>query len=255
MQYDFPENCRPARVEEREQFYRESFPAGAVQHLQERWNQPVLVVDVGTESTWYRPRFKEYKGKLVRIRDYETLEELHDKIVEYAPEDFYYRMIIETGRVEVNPEKELVFDLDPENVECRRCERVARHGDLPRHRVFCDDCFATVAAKTRRLATFLETHFDALQVVYSGRGFHVHVQDDAAFKMTREERKELAERVVKEFPIDVDVTGGDIDIVRLPGSLHGLVSRIVTPVAVDELSDPEHILHRKSVPDFLDTGT
>lgn len=255
MRFDFPDELRPATVEERERFYREQFPADLVRSRMERWDRFVPVIDVGSETTRYKPRFKEYKGKLLRLTDWETVDDLHDKLVEYAPEDVYYLTRIEKeDRVEVDPEQELVFDLDPENTDCERCERRKKYLDRPaRDYVFCQDCFRRTAAFTRQLADFLATHFSDLDIVYSGRGFHIHVMDDAAFQLDREDRRELAGKVAKKFPIDPDVTSGETDLVRLPGSLHGLVSRIVTRVDADDLADPDRIMHDAARPMFVDT--
>lgn len=218
----------------------------------DRWDRFVPVVDIGSDSTRYRPRFKQYKGKLVRINEFEDLDDLKSKIVDYAPEDLYYATTIEKeDRIETNPEKELVFDLDPENVECKNCERKKKYLEgTAEEYVFCDECFGEVAEETRQLFSFLKNHFSDLQLVYSGRGFHIHVEDMEAFRMDREDRRELAGKVAKEFPIDPAITAGEKDLMRLPGSLHGLVSKIVTPMEPSELSDPERILEVVGQPEF-----
>ncbi len=255
MRFDFPDGMRPATVDERERFYREAFPADQVRRRMERWDPFIPVVDVGTESTRYRPRLREYKGKLVRLTDWDDMDDLREKIVSYAPEDLYYVTTVEReDRIETNPEQELVFDLDPENLSCRRCDMKRRRLDSPaKDHVFCTDCFADLARETKQLFAFLHNHFDDLELVHSGRGFHIHVMDDAAFLMDREDRNELAGKVASEFPIDQDVTAGDIDLVRLPGSLHGLVSRTATVLDPGDLDDPDRILDRLSLPGFLDT--
>ncbi|MFB6265925.1 MAG: DNA primase, partial [Candidatus Nanohaloarchaea archaeon] len=71
MKFDFPDGMRPSTVEEREEFYRNSFPIEVIEEKMERWDRFVPVVDVGSETTRYRPRFKQYKGKLVRINEFE----------------------------------------------------------------------------------------------------------------------------------------------------------------------------------------
>ncbi|MDY6774229.1 MAG: hypothetical protein SVS85_03430 [Candidatus Nanohaloarchaea archaeon] len=253
MRFDFPGDMRPSKVDEREEFYSSRFPSEELEEKMERWDRFVPVIDVGSETTLYRPRFKEHKGKLVHITDFENLEDLRRKIVDYAPEDLYYVTTIEkVDRVETNPEEELVFDLDPENVECDNCRRKKKYleGKAEEY-TFCRDCFAEVAEETRYLYAFLENHFSQLELVYSGRGFHIHVEDDEAFAMDREDRNELAGKVAKEFPIDPEVTAGDKDLIRLPGSLHGLVSKVVTPVEPSELSDPDRILDAVGVPEFV----
>ncbi|MDY6769252.1 MAG: DNA primase small subunit domain-containing protein [Candidatus Nanohaloarchaea archaeon] len=253
MRFDFPQELRPSKVEERREFYSSSFPQEVVEQKMARWDRFVPVVDVGSETTLYRPRFKEYKGKMVRVTDYSGVEGLKERIVDYAPEDLYYVMTVEReDRVETNPEKELVFDLDPENVDCEDCRRRKKYlDDTAAAYTFCEDCFADVARETRQLFAFLENHFSAMQLVYSGRGFHIHVEDDEAFLMDREDRMELAGKVVKEFPVDRQVTAGEKDLIRLEGSLHGLVSKVVTPLEPDDLTEPEHILSSVGTPEFV----
>ncbi|MFB6265738.1 MAG: hypothetical protein ABEI07_01500, partial [Candidatus Nanohaloarchaea archaeon] len=77
------------------------------------------------------------------------------------------------------------------------------------------------------------------------------VEDEEAFRMDREDRRELAGKVAKEFPIDPSITAGEKDLIRLPGSLHGLVSKVVTPLEPSDLSDPERILEVVGQPGFV----
>ncbi|MDY6765826.1 MAG: DNA primase small subunit domain-containing protein [Candidatus Nanohaloarchaea archaeon] len=255
MQFNFPGELRPATVEERREFYRSAFPRDEVAQRMDRWDKFVPVIDVGADTTRYRPRFKQYKGKLVRITDFDGVEDLATKIVDYAPEDLYYVTTIEKAdRVETNPERELVFDIDPEDVDCEDCRRRKQHlDDTAAAYTFCEDCFAAAATATRQLHAFLENHFSQLDLVYSGRGFHIHVGDGEAFQMDREDRRRLAGKVAKEFPIDTQVTAGEKDLIRMPGSLHGLVSKVVTPIEPGVLTSPDHILTSVGVPEFLAT--
>ena len=66
--------------------------------------------------------------------------------------------------------------------------------------------------------------------MYSGRGFHVHVFDEKAFRLARTERSRIARTFSRRYAIDEWVTSGEMRLIRLPYSLHGMVSRIVTPV-------------------------
>jgi hypothetical protein len=74
-------DCLPDLFEEREEYYRNSFPEREFARRMERWENFVPVVDVGSETTLYRPRFKKHKGKMVRVTDYEDLEELYERLV------------------------------------------------------------------------------------------------------------------------------------------------------------------------------
>lgn len=254
MRFDFPDGMRPATVEERERFYRESFPVEQLRSRMDRWDPVIPVVDVGSESTRYRPRFREYKGKLVRLTGWDDMDDLREKIVSCAPEDLYYVTTVEKeDRIETNPEQELVFDLDPENLPCRRCDMKRKRLEKPaKDYVFCMDCFADLARETKQLYALLQNSFDDLELVYSGRGFHIHVRDEAGFLMDREDRRELAGRITAEFPVDEEVTSGENDLIRLPGSLHGLVSRTATVLEPGDLDDPERIVDSLAVPGFLD---
>jgi len=250
MQYDYPAGLKPASVEQRERFYREEFPREQVARRIGRWYRFVPVIDIGSESTLYKPRLSDLKGKLVRVSGYTDIDQLVEKFVDYAPEDIYYSRTIEKpDEVHVNPDQELVFRIGPFAVDCVRCERKRKYLDEDQHRnVFCLDCLGTAAEKTKELYRFLKRHFDDMDIVYAGRGFNIHVNDEDAYRMAMEDRWELANKVAKQFPIDKEVTAGDKDMIRLPGSLNGLVSRTAITISPHDLDDVEFLLNHKAVP-------
>ncbi|MDY6771427.1 MAG: hypothetical protein SV186_05765 [Candidatus Nanohaloarchaea archaeon] len=261
MRFSFPDGISPPSVEERERFYDEEFDLQSVQDLYYRWKKPVFALDIGTETTLYKGRFKKYKGKLVYVKEYDDLEELQEKFVTYAPEDLYY----DTRTYENDPRqsntvwerptgKQLVFDLDPELVECPRCENRRRHMDDEERAsyTFCEECFSEVAEKTAQLVVLLDRHFDAVKAYFSGRGFHIHVKDPEGFDMDDIERDKLASKMAKRFPIDKKITAGEKTLIRLPGSLHGLTGRKVVEVSLDDLQEPLDILYEKSVPEVFE---
>ncbi len=254
MKYDFPAGLKPAQVRKRERFYREEFPREAVEQRMERRDQFVPVIDVGTESTLYKPRLQDLTGKLLRIEDWDDLTQLQEKIADYAPEDVYYNLTLtKDGRIELNPEQELVFRIAPHTLSCTTCDRKRGYMDEQWHKyVFCRDCFRDAAQHMRNLYVFLERHFDEMDLVYTGRAFHIHIDDDEGYRMQQEDREELAHKVSQQFPIQKDITAGENDLVRLPGSLNGLVSRTVTPITVEDLTDPTPILTDLSVPASFD---
>ena len=97
---------------------------------------------------------------------------------------------------------------------------------------FCELELRMVKDKTISLYEELENHFSSLEIVYSGRGFHIHVFEERAYRMSYRERKSIAARLKRKgFPIDEWVTSGGMRLIRLPHSLHGMVSRIVIPFA------------------------
>ena len=92
-----------------------------------------------------------------------------------------------------------------------------------------------------------------LKVVYSGRGFHIHVFDQKAYQLTVNERLDLAKKVKKAgFHIDDWVTSGEFRLIRLPYSLNGLVSRIVLPLKKDELESFDAVHDKRCLPKFLE---
>jgi DNA primase catalytic subunit len=144
--------------------------------------------------------------------------------------------------------QELAFDLDPENLDCPIhgdiAAKMARHQGLS----FCDWEFEEIRRQAAALYDELRRRWQRLRIAFSGRGFHIHVFDDAAFRLTRKERSAIAKRFGRRYPIDEWVTSGEMRLIRLPYSLHGMVSRIVTPVPRGKLEtfhydDPSAVPH------------
>jgi DNA primase catalytic subunit len=102
------------------------------------------------------------------------------------------------------------------------------------------------------LHEYLEKEFSEMRIVYSGRGFHIHVFDSKAYALIDKKRRELAQTVKKKgFGVDEWVTAGDMRLIRLPYSLHGLVSRIVVPVEKSELERFNPVSDERCIPKFL----
>ena len=108
---------------------------------------------------------------------------------------------------------------------------MARHQGLS----FCDWEFEEIRRQAAGLYDELERRWVRLRVVYSGRGFHIHVFDEAAFQLTRKQRVTMAREFARRYAIDEWVTSGEMRLIRLPYSLHGMVSRIVIPVPREKL--------------------
>jgi len=102
--------------------------------------------------------------------------------------------------------QELVFDLDPENVYC------PIHGDLDQKmkvrqgRMLCMIEFKILRKKAVLMYRELKQTYSKLRLIYSGRGFHIHVLDSDAIYLTRAERSALAKECEKRFPTDEWVT-------------------------------------------------
>jgi DNA primase catalytic subunit len=109
-----------------------------------------------------------------------------------------------------------------------------------------------VKDQTVRLYEYLERQFSQMRIVYSGRGFHIHVFDIDAYALTTAQRTEMAETVkAKGFNLDTWVTAGEMHLIRLPYSLHGMVSRIVLPLEKKEVLPFDPVNDVRCMPEFL----
>jgi DNA primase catalytic subunit len=200
---------------------------------------------LGRHSGIYPRRFRQLKNVPLVVDDVTDVIGLRPYLLRYLPEGVYYdRNVYESlDAIRIHPVdytrawrsrvfrgQELAFDLDPENLDCPIhgdiATKMARHQGLS----FCDWEFEELRREAAALFDELRGRWDRLRVVYSGRGFHIHVFDEAAFRLTRKERSTIAERFGRRYPIDEWVTSGEMRLIRLPYSLHGMVSRIVIPV-------------------------
>lgn len=254
----FPVNHFPPTILQRKKFYSDEFAIGQVKQwfhrLPEPLRNPIFSVDVGAESGIVRKKYSTSAGSLIlfSVRD---LDDLRYNLVDYCPEDTYYdRNLYEDKEKCLKCRKlgkkncasctnivgqHLMFDIDPENIDCPNCgtlgERIRRKSMYQ----FCYICFRKAAIYTRRLhGILLSKGYINLEVIYSGRGFHIYIEDPSAYELRFQERDALAKWVKEEqhIPIDPWVTRGGTRFARLPYSLHGLVGKVVTPVKAEALS-------------------
>jgi len=92
------------------------------------------------------------------------------------------------------------------------------------------------------LKEWLHQRIDAADVYifYSGQGTHVYVgDDDPSHRYTKQSREFLLEYLVEfeGYPLDEHVTADDARVMRLPGSLHADVSRVVTDITEEPAFD------------------
>ena len=223
----------------------------------QRWfasfpGERVFALILGRHSGIYPRRYRSLKNISLLVEDARTVRDLRPYLLKYLPEGVYYDRnaygSVEAarksrldyahawGRREFRGQ-ELAFDLDPENLDC------PVHGDIEdkmrRHQglSFCDWEFEETRRQAAELHDLLSREWSRLSVVYSGRGFHVHVLDADAYGLTKAERTRIARRYGKRFALDEWVTSGEMRLIRLPHSLHGMVSRIVVPVPRGDLED------------------
>ncbi len=238
---------RPATLEERRLFYEKEFRWREAR----RWVRSFVKVDTGRHTGIAVPGEKK---RLLMLRPFRDLRE---RLIHYLPEDVYYDR---NSYLSLNRctrckiffglwhgkycwwscrnvmGQELAFDLDPENLTEQ--ERGSIYSFTARE-------FEETRRRTLELVDWLSDRFTKLIPVYSGRGFHVVVRDRDAFLFTMEQRQALVEELPPGLAevIDPWVTRGNIRLLRLPYSLHGLVSRVATPLSKKEL-EKEDLLDR-----------
>lgn len=254
--YYFPKGMRPSTLEERKQFYSSEFNIDGVREWFKGWSgRIVFAVIIGRHTRIYPPEYEEDASTTILIENYRDLMDVRDWILEFLPESVYYdRNIYDVnGRVQG---QEMAFDLDPENLVC------PIHGSLEdkmRRRQglsFCEIELKMVKDEALKLYDELSRNFSELKIVYSGRGFHIHVFDREVFSWSHERRSEFARDIrSRGFLVDEWVTSGGMRLIRLPFSLHGMVSRIVTPINASDLEEFNPIEDERCIPGFLKHAT
>jgi DNA primase catalytic subunit len=250
--YFMPKGMRPATLTERKQFYTQEFALEKVASwLKMRRGRTKFAVIIGRHTKIYPPEYREDAETTIIIDEYASLEDVRRQIIEFLPEAVYYdrNIYLKDDQAEG---QELAFDLDPENITCpihgTLADKMKRHQGLS----FCTTELELAKQQTVGLYEFLEKQFSDLRVVYSGRGFHIHVFDPKAYKLTTEQRTEIAETVkAKGFEVDAWVTTGEMRLIRLPFSLHGMVSRIALPLEKKEVEKFNPVTDPRCMPAFL----
>jgi DNA primase catalytic subunit len=253
VKYQLPRGMRYATLEERKQFYTTEFSLPKVQHWLEKHKGKVkLAAVIGRHTKIYPEKYRDDSGTTIIMDEYKSLDQVQDYLTEFLPEAVYYdRNIYDANDSKAG--QELAFDLDPENITCpvhgTLADKMRRHQGLS----FCKLELELVKEQALSLYEYLEHQFSRMKIVYSGRGFHIHVFDPEAYALTIQQRRHLAQKVKeKGFQIDEWVTVGDMRLIRLPYSLHGLVSRVVIPVEKTELDSFDPVYDKRCLPSFLD---
>ncbi len=250
--YYFPNGMRYATLEERKQFYADEFsPKKIVEWFKGGFGNIKFAVIIGRHTKIFPEKYKDDALTTIIIDDYKNLEDLRQQILEFLPEAVYYdRNIYDSNNHKLG--QELAFDLDPENITCPIHGTLADKMKRQQGLSFCEVELDMAKREAIGLYDFLETRFSDLKVVYSGRGYHLHVLDKKAFSMKTKERHDIAQKAKKEgFHIDEWVTSGEYRLIRLPFSLNGLVSRITLPLKKDELESFNPVLDERCLPKFL----
>lgn len=187
-----PKGMRPSTLEERKQFYEEQFDLEKVRSWFSSWRgRVVFAVIIGRHTRIYPPEYEEDVSTTIIIENYRNLVDVRNWILEFLPESVYYDRNIydEEGRISG---QELVFDIDPENFTCPVHGSLEDKMRMHRGLSFCELEFDMARKETIRLYETLSETFTRLRIVYSGRGFHIHIFDEDPFGWNYEKRNAFA---------------------------------------------------------------
>jgi len=249
--YSLPEGMRYSTLKERKEFYQREFRVEEAEKWFEGWKGRVkFAVIMGRHTGIFLKKYKKDASTTIIIDEYKDFDDLRAQIIEFLPEAAYYDRNV--YRKEKIVGQELAFDLDPENLTCpihgTLADKMKRHQGL----AFCELELKMVKDETVKLYEELEKTFSNMRIVYSGRGFHIHVFDEQTYTWSYKRRKKLGRDLKgKGFLIDEWVTTGGMRLIRLPYSLHGMVSRKVIPIDAEQLEEFEPVADPRCTPNFL----
>ncbi len=250
--YHLPRGMRYSTLEERKQFYTSEFNLEKIgEWFKAHEDKVKFAVVIGRHTRIFPEEYREDASTTIIIDDYNNLDKVRDQIVDFQPEGVYYDRNV-YDKSDRKTGQELAFDLDPENITCPVHGSLADKMKRQQGLSFCKLELKMVREQAISLYEHLEKQFSRLKIVYSGRGFHIHVFDSEAYRLSAKKRREIAQAVKKKgFQIDEWVTAGEMRLIRLPYSLNGLVSRIVVPMEKGELERFDPIHDKKCIPKFL----
>ena len=248
----------PASLQERQDFYKREFKTNLVRDWFRGWTKPIVfAVVIGRHTKIFPAQYRRDRDRTILIDEYDTLQDLRRYCMEFRPESVYYDRNVyknwDQARRGSNKMEELgksfgqqlAFDIDPENFECPIHGTLEDKMNKRQGLSFCRLELQMAQGQALELTHELSKSFAELRVVYSGRGFHVHVLDEGTFFWKRRQRLNFVRSLARRgYLMDEWVAGGGMRLIRLPHSLNGLVSRLVTPLdrvkvhSFDPVTDP-----------------
>jgi len=252
--YNLPKGMRYATLKERKVFYQKEFETDKLKEWFDDWNQNGTVkyaVIIGRHTHIFLKKYQDDASTTIIVDEYKDLNDVKSQILEFLPESAYYDRNVYDEKQRIVGQ-ELAFDLDPENLTCpihgTLEDKMKRRQGL----AFCELELSMVKEETIKLHEELEKQFSKTRVVYSGRGFHIHIFDKEPFQWGYRKRQTLARSLKKKgFLIDEWVTSGGMRLIRLPYSLHGMVSRVVLPIEANQLAGFNPITDQRCIPKFF----
>jgi len=248
----FPDGLRISTLEERHEFYSKELDLGSLTAwIGGRQGTTKLAMIPGRHSGIVAPEHARDKDNVVILDDWRNARDVRRYCLDWLPEGVYYdrnryRDVSQCAKCGNRKRscfgcynhsgQQLAFDLDPENVTCpvhgHLGDRLGRGESLLS---FCMIEFSMIRRQAWELSREMRKKYDKVSVVFSGRGFHVVVDDEEGYALTRKERAILAKRLLKRYDIDEWVTIGSSRLLRLPYSLNAIVSRKCMPINVEKM--------------------
>lgn len=191
---------------------RESTPEERHEFYAEEWNKHDL-----PDSILHTLSLREFgfdldgSGPSNRYNQFITVEQLADFLRNRAPYAAYASVALyeQPSMRKGWLKSELVFDVDAKDLPLRTCDCSGQN--------ICEHCLDQARMVAIQLAETMRTDLDMRNIyfVYSGRGFHVRVTDEAVMTLEQTERAQLVEYITGSvIPTDVTMVLGYSRIFR-----------------------------------------
>src|SRR5256712_4136272 len=201
---------RPASLQERHEFYTREFRTNLIREWFRGWTKPIVfAVVIGRHTKIFPARYRRDRDRTILIDEYDTLQDLRRYCLEFKPESVYYdrnvyrnwdEARLGPGKIEQLGKsfgQQLAFDIDPENFECPIHGTLEDKMNTRQGLSFCRLRLQLAQKPALSLVDELSGSFADLRIVYSGRGYHVHVLDEETFLWTRRQRLALIRSLVR----------------------------------------------------------
>ncbi len=185
---------------------------------------PVRISDYYVLNPVYEPPRIEYRefafvknGRFFRHRAFWNIRDLRTFLVSFAPEEVFFSCVYyqHPGIVPMDEKKkyrvgaDLIFDIDCDMLLTKTVEEAYFY-----------------ALKLVDIVRYVYGFKEVLLAFSGRRGYHVHVQDFDAIRLSLEARRDIVDDLTANpdsscfVPIDPVVTGDISRLIRLPGSLY-----------------------------------
>ena len=232
---------RPSTLDERREFYAEELDVSSLADwIGCRKGTMKFAMILGRHTGIVAPAHAANRDDVVIIDDWSSARDIRAYARDYLPEGLYYdrNRYVDVSRCVACARRrrecyacnnwtgqQLAFDLDPENVDCPVHGNIGEKMQRGRGLSFCMLEFKRIRRQAFELSRELKAEYSGVRTVFSGRGFHVVVDDEDAYSLNRNGRSAIARKYGRRYAIDEWVTTGGSRLMRLPGSLNAIVSR------------------------------